>query len=145
MNKERFEYRYEFANGDVKEFSITSLNGLSRDEMEQWIPLLKEMDREERNNNQRESRRHVSLDAYDRDDNRVESNWNGYEQVDVESSWSAILHDMTERERCIAEMFFWQGYSQREIADLFGICQQRAAQIVRRIRKKAKKKRNYFS
>ena len=64
MSKETFEYRYEFANGDVMEFSISNDNGLSEEGVRKWVPLLRGMDRSERNNNQKERRRHCSLDAY---------------------------------------------------------------------------------
>ena len=72
--KEKIEYRYEFANGDVVELRI-SKSGSEGDEKygitSEWLELLLDLDRREYNNNQTETRRHVSLNALPQDDNPI--------------------------------------------------------------------------
>ena len=54
--------RYVFCNEEV-EIEVS----------EEWGAIILDMDREERNNNQTESRRHCSLDALDQDGNNIPS------------------------------------------------------------------------
>jgi len=72
--KEKIEYRYEFANGDVVELR-NSRNGSADDDkngiISEWLELLLNLDRREYNNNQTETRRHCSLNAMDQDDNQI--------------------------------------------------------------------------
>ena len=72
--KEKIEYRYEFANGDVVELRI-SRSGAAGEEKDgissEWLELLLDLDRREYNNNQTETRRHCSLNAMDQDDNQI--------------------------------------------------------------------------
>ena len=63
------KYSYTFANGETKEIEVS----------EEWAAVVMELDRQTYNLNQKETRRHCSLDAYNLDDSLLPSG------VDVEA------------------------------------------------------------
>lgn len=139
MDKERFEYRYEFANGDVMMFSISNENGLSKGDIRKWVPLLRGMDRSERNNNQKERRRHCSLDAYNLNGElfHAKDGFDGYREDEL---WKELSHNLTMREKLIGELYFRNGCKAAEIGELLGITERYAQHLIRRIRRKILKK-----
>ena len=140
--KEKIEYRYEFANGDVVELRI-SRNGSADDDKNgitsEWLELLLDLDRREYNNNQAETRRHVSLNAMDQDDNQIPTEKDLFGEFYEEETWREMCKVLTERERLIGDMFFRQGYKQKELAKIFEVNEARMSQIIRKIRKKLEK------
>lgn len=137
--KEKIEYRYEFANGDVVELRI-SRSGAAGEEKDgissEWLELLLDLDRREYNNNQTETRRHVSLNAMDQDDNQIPTEKDLFGEFYEEETWREMCKVLTERERLVGDLFFRQGYKQKELAKIFEVNEARMSQIIRKIRKK---------
>ena len=140
--KEKIEYRYEFANGDVVELKI-SRSGDDNDNgsgiTSEWLELLLELDRREYNNNQNETRRHCSLNALDQDDNQIPTEKDTFDEFYEEETWREMCKVLTERERLVGDLFFRQGYKQKELAKIFEVNEARMSQIIRKIRKKLEK------
>lgn len=140
--KEKIEYRYEFANGDVVELRI-SKSGSAGDEKNgissEWLDLLLDLDRREYNNNQTETRRHVSLNALDQNDNQIPNEKDALEELYEEETWKEMCKVLTEREKLVGDLFFRQGYKQKELAKIFEVNEARMSQIIRKIRKKLEK------
>ena len=97
--KEKIEYRYEFANGDVVELRISrsgaggeEKNGISSE----WLELLLDLDRREYNNNQTETRRHCSLNAMDQDDNQIATEKDAFADFYEEETWKEMCKALTE-------------------------------------------------
>lgn len=140
--KEKIEYRYEFANGDVVELKISRSGGAGEEKngiSEEWMEMLLDFDRREYNNNQTETRRHISLNAADKDDNQFPMEKDAFDDFYEEEIWNEMCKVLTERERVIGDLFFRQGYKQKEIAKIFEVNEARMSQIIRKIRKKLKK------
>ena len=140
--KEKIEYRYEFANGDVVELRI-SRNGSGSDDKNgitaEWLEMLLDLDRREYNNNQTETRRHCSLESFNQDETLLASEKDGFEEFYEEETWKEMCKVLTERERLVGDLFFRQGYKQKELAKICGVNEARMSQIIRKIRKKLKK------
>ena len=88
--KEKIEYRYEFANGDVVELRISKSGSVGDEKYgitSEWLELLLDLDRREYNNNQTETRRHVSLNALDQDDNQIPNEKDLFEEFYEEETW----------------------------------------------------------
>lgn len=140
--KEKIEYRYEFANGDVMELRI-SRNGSAGDDKSgitaEWLEMLLDLDRREYNNEHAETRRHVSLNALDRDDNQIPLEKDVFENFYEEEMWKEMCKELTEREKIIGDLYFRQGYKQNELMKIFGVNKARMSSIIRNIRKKLKK------
>lgn len=140
--KEKIEYRYEFSNGDVVELRISRSGNGSDDKngiTAEWLELLLDLDRREYNNEHAETRRHVSLNALDQDDNQIPLEKDAFEEFYEEETWAEMCKCLTEREKIIGDLYFRQGYKQKEIAEIFEIDFTRVAHILGRIRKKLKK------
>lgn len=140
--KEKIEYRYEFANGDVVELRISKSGSVGDEKYgitSEWLELLLDLDRREYNNNQTETRRHVSLNALDQDDNQIPNEKDLFEEFYEEETWKEMCKVLTERERLVGDLFFRQGYKQKELAKIFEVNEARMSQIIRKIRKKLKK------
>ena len=140
--KEKIEYRYEFANGDVVELRISRSDAADEEKSgisSEWLELLLDLDRREYNNNQTETRRHCSLNAMDQDDNQIPSAKDDFGVFYEEQTWLEMCKVLTEREQLIGDLFFRQGYKQRELAKIFGVNEARMSQIIRKIRKKLEK------
>ena len=139
--KEKIEYRYQFVNGDVVELRI-SRNGSGSDDKNgitsEWLELLMDLDRREYNNEHAETRRHVSLNALDQNDNQIPIEKDAFEEFYEEETWAEMCKYLTEREKVIGDLYFRQGYTQPEIAKIFGINRPRVTQIITKIRKKLK-------
>lgn len=140
--KEKIEYRYEFANGDVVELKI-SRSGDCNDNRSgitsEWLELLLDLDRREYNNNQTETRRHCSLNALDQDDNQIPTEKDIFDEFYEEETWREMCKVLTERERLVGDLLFRQGYKQKELAKIFEVNEARMSQIIRKIRKKLEK------
>lgn len=140
--KEKIEYRYEFANGDVVELKIkrSGVAGEEKNEISsEWLELLFDLDRREYNNEHAETRRHCSLDAFNQDETLFASERDEFETFYEEETWKEMCKLLTEREKIIGDLYFRQGYKQVEIARIFELDYTRISQILQKIRKKLKK------
>lgn len=140
--KEKIEYRYEFSNGDVVELRISRSGNGSDDKngiTAEWLEMLLDLDRREYNNNQTETRRHCSLNAMDQDDNQIATEKDAFADFYEEETWKEMCKVLTERERLVGDLFFRQGYKQKELAKIFEVNEARMSQIIRKIRKKLEK------
>lgn len=140
--KEKIEYRYEFANGDAVEVKIRrsgdgddNKSGITSE----WLEFLLDLDRREYNNNQTETRRHCSLNALDQDDNQIPTEKDAFDEFYEKEIWKEMCKVLTERERLVGDLFFRQGYKQKELAKIFEVNEARMSQIIRKIRKKLEK------
>ena len=133
------EYRYEFANGEVKEFSITQTNGLDTGELVKWVSILNDLDRQEYNNEKREHRRHLSLDAYDRDDNLLPSDRDGFEEYQEALLWSVLREELTEKEAIAFDLFHRKAFTVSEIKEILDVNTPRVYALISAARKKLKK------
>ena len=135
----KIEYRYEYANGEV--VILTAEGGVadrSHQISEEWLRILEELDRLDYNNNQKEKRRHCSLNACDPDDYYFAAEHDAFEELERDITWEQMKKKLTEREQHIGEMYFIEGYKASEIAGIFEITPRRVQQIIRTIQKKLK-------
>jgi len=91
---------------------------------EKWSSILIELDRQTHNIDQRETRRHVSLDAYNLDDALLPSDTDissEYERKEsVNAMTRAMEHLLPEQSRLVRQVFF-EGISPSEIARCEGV------------------------
>ena len=102
--------RYQFVNGDVSEIEVDDALG----------EVLLDLDRQEYNNNRKESRRHYSLESriYESEDYGSEDE-NLSRFADLESIRSAML-ELTPRQRICVYAYFFEGKKYTEIAVNWG-------------------------
>lgn len=131
---EELKYRYEFVDGTSVILDLSNDDPISK----QWLELLLDMDRQERNNTQTEHRRHCSLDAYQRKGQVIPSPYTGFEELEERFTWNDICNTLSAREQEIGNLYFRKGLTQMELAKRFGLSQQRIAVILAAIRKKSK-------
>lgn len=120
-------YTYEFCTEQIE---ITGIDP-------EWIKVLEDMDREERNNTQRERRRHVSLDALDPAGDKLESGEDIESLMAAAELIDAIQQALTDRQLMVFELRFCQGLSGAETARELGVSPCTVAEISRSIRRKA--------
>lgn len=118
-------YQYEFANGDVVSMPL----------LEEWTALLRELDRQEENNNQMERRRHCSLERYNRYDNQFPQPHDTFEEVEERDTWDQMCRYLTRQEALIGDLYFRKSYLQQDIADCLDLSQGRVAQTIQHVRK----------
>lgn len=137
--KEKIEYRYKFVNGDVVELKI-SRSSFERESKNvitpEWLSLLIDLDRTEYNNEHTETRRHCSLNAFDREDNLIPMKKDVFEEFYEEETWNEMCNVLSKREKYIGDLYFRKGYTQPEIAKILRVHRSRITQIITKIRKK---------
>ena len=131
----KLEYTYKFADGN----SVTLMAvGECADERrlisEKWLELLEEMDREERRNDHRETRRHCSLERRDPKGKYLVAGSGGEDELERLVSWTAFCQMLSKREIFVAEKAFIEGYSPEEIAEMTGSSGRRIQQILQELR-----------
>lgn len=121
--------RYQFVNGDVSEIEVDDELG----------EVLLDMDRQEYNNNRKESRRHYSLESriYEGEDYGSEDE-NLSRFADLESIRSAML-ELTSRQLICVYAYFFDGKKYTEIARELGIHESTVRESVRSALKKLEK------
>lgn len=124
------EYQYEFANGDVSVLHIP----------DDWCALLRELDRQEANNNQTEHRRHCSLEEYNRYDSQFPLPHDAYEQIEERDTWEDMRKHLTEQEALVGDLYFRKGYLQQDLACCLCLSQSRIAQIIIGIQEKLQRR-----
>lgn len=135
------EYAYTYANGDIYNLTIGDGKGQVSEE---WIRILQDIDREEYNNNQTESRRHCSLNALDPDEYYLPAEHDGFDEMEMFHAWEILKDYLTDREQMIGEDYFIWGYTPKEIAYGTDLSERRIQQIIKEIQKKLKKIQNHF-
>ena len=113
--------KYEFANESV-EIEVD----------ETWGAVLIELDRQEHNNNQTETRRHCSLDAYNLDDGDLgitEDNRRLY----------AAIKKLEPRQQYLVEQVYFAGRKQIDLAKEEGVSHVAITYALQRAVKKLKK------
>ena len=124
--------KYEFVNEAVE-----------IDVDEKWAEVLMELDREEYNNDKKESRRHLMLDpsqdatAWTIDEEDPEEAI--IEMLDSRKDLEFIMSILNEKQKKLIEALFIEGLSQSEYAEKNGIKQASISQQLETIRKKLKK------
>lgn len=146
MINNKNEYSYKFVTGEV--IVLKTDNCTCENEghflSEQWIEQLQNLDREEYNNNHKETRRHCSLEAYNLDDTLLASSKDYFGVFDEKNLWNELSTSLTYRQKMIGDLYFRQGYTQNELAKALGVSQVRINQIIADIRKKLVKYQNDF-
>lgn len=121
--------RYQFVNGDVSEIEVDDALG----------EVLLDLDRQEYNNNRKESRRHYSLESriYEGEDYGSEDE-NLSRFADLESIRSA-MRELTPRQHLCVYAYFFEGKKYTEIARELGIHESTVRESVRSALKKLEK------
>ena len=121
--------RYQFVNGDVSEIEVDDVLG----------EVLLDLDRQEYNNNRKETRRHYSLESriYEGEDYGSEDE-NLSRFADLESIQSA-MRELTSRQRICVYDYFFDGKKYTEIARELGIHESTVRESVRSAMKKLEK------
>lgn len=123
--------KYEFANETI-EIEVD----------EDWGAVLIDMDRQEHNNNQTETRRHCSLEAYNLDGNLVPSD------EDLEADFLitedhkrlyAAIKKLEPRQQYLIEQVYFAGRKKTDIAREEGVSHVAIVTAVQRAVKKLKK------
>lgn len=121
--------RYQFVNGDVSEIEVDDALG----------EVLLDLDRQESNNNRKETRRHYSLESriYEGEDYAAEDE-NIRNFGDSETIRSA-MQKLTPRQRMCVYAYFFEGKKYTEIAGELGIHESTVRESVRSALKKLEK------
>ena len=137
--KEKLEYTYLFANGDIVTLSA---KGVETNECEgiskKWIALLEEMDRKEERNNHSETRRHCSIEKRDPKGKVLVAKMGGLDELEALVTWTGFYQTLSNREAFVAQKAFIEGLSTREIALMVGRSVRRTQEIIQALRKKYK-------
>ena len=84
----------------------------------------------------------VNVDFFEINPSEKTENEMSLEEIEEfyeEETWREMCKVLTERERLIGDLFFRQGYKQKELAKIFEVNEARMSQIIRKIRKKLEK------
>lgn len=119
------EYQYQFADGETVTLQLPK----------EWVKLLRELDRQEKNNNQTERRRHCSLEQYNRYGNQFPLLHDTFEAVEAQDTWEQTCRHLTKQEALICNLYFRKGFLQQDIADCLDLSQGRVAQSIQHVRK----------
>ena len=123
--------RYEFVNGEVSEIEVDE--GLGE--------LLVDFDREQYNNDHKETRRHCSLEAYNLDDGLLPSDENVEQRIlQAERDgqlYDALAHLNADQQELVRAIFF-KGMSVSEYGKRHGISQPAVSQRKIAVLKKLK-------
>ena len=125
--------KYEFTDGTINEVEVT----------EEFYALYEELENEEKRNNKRETRRHISLNylndnGIDFTDNSADPYFALVRREDEERIHKAIL-TLSTKQRALIEKVFNANMSLREISRQTGISHQALSQQLATIFKKLKK------
>ena len=125
--------KYEFVTGEVAEIEVD----------EKWGKILEDLDFEEKMNDRKETRRHVSLDTG--------AEWSDWlitdddpegdiiEMIETRRDLTKALSVLSENQIKLVKALFVEGFSQEEYAEKNGVTQVAIARQLDRIRKKLKK------
>ncbi len=121
---------YKYVTGETVEVEVS----------EEWSKILIELDREEYNNNQTETRRHES---YEDEGEWAVDNYSdidtAMERKELTRKYEKTMGKMTDKQMHVIENVFMESMSKAEYAEKFGISRQAVSERVKCIRKKIKK------
>jgi RNA polymerase sigma factor (sigma-70 family) len=123
---------YQFANGEISEIEVSDELG----------EILLGLDRQERNNDRRETRRHVSLDGMDYEGGFFSSDSDTADQVALNMELDALrraMDTLTPQQRDLVRKVFFDGRSIASIAREEGVTKQSVHERVQRILSRIKK------
>lgn len=109
---------------------------------EKWLEILREMDREEYNSNQKETRRHVELDI-----SRDKSQWLDNNEEPIEDTICRLetaealdeaIATLTAKQRDVFMAIQFYGFSIGEVAEVKGISKQAVAKSLAQAKRKLK-------
>ena len=109
---------------------------------EKWAAVLEELDRQEFNNNQTETRRHVSHSHGDDGEWMIEDKdpeESILEMISCRANLNKAFEILNENQRRLINALFVQGLSQEEYAEKNGVTRVAIARQLNRIRQKLKK------
>ena len=109
---------------------------------EKWAAVLEEMDREEFNNNQTETRRHVSYSHGDDGEWMIEDDdpeENIIEMMSCNEDVKKLFNVLSEKQRRLIRDLYVIGLTQAECAEKYGVRQAAIAQQLATIKNKLKK------
>lgn len=125
--------KYEFVTGETAEVEVSA----------EIAKLCIELDREEYNNNQAETRRHCCLDtALDHSDWLAldkEDSYNKYIAKEEASRMQQAMSELTAAQRDLIANVFQNEMPYKQYAEKIGVSPSAVSQQIRRIRKKLKK------
>lgn len=125
--------KYEFVTGEVAEIEVD----------EKWGKIIEDLDFEEKMNDRKETRRHVSLDTG--------AEWSDWlitdddpegdiiEMIETRKDFDRAMSFLNEKQRELMHALFVEGKTQAECAVKNGVRQAAIAQQLETIRKKLKK------
>ena len=122
------KFKYKF-NNETIEIEVT----------EEWGNILLDLDRQERNNNQTEKRRHCSLNALDQDDNLLPADGDFERDFLDDDELRQHLDKLSPRQRYLLVEIHINGRSQTEIAAEEGVSVAAVHQALKRAEEKFKK------
>lgn len=124
--------KYEFVDGNV-ELEVS----------DEWASVLAELDRQERNNDKKEKRRHYSLEArtyegadYAVEDKGISALFEGL--GDAERLNEALTH-LSSKQQALIRAIYFEGISVTKYAERLGVTKGAVSQQLKTIRKKIKK------
>ena len=109
---------------------------------DKWITILKEMDRLEFNNNQTETRRHASLEAFNLDDALFPSDEDiaaDFEMKEQNTALYSAIEKLKPKQQKLIEAVYFEGISISDYAKKAGVSQQAISQQLYTIRTNLKK------
>lgn len=128
-----FAYRYHFSNGET----------ISIDVSDDWGEILIDLDRQEYNNNHKETRRHYSLEGkvyegmdYAAEDSGLETLFAG--PTDEERLRTAIRQLSRDQQEMVQAIFF-ENVSVNDYAARMGVTQSAISHRLQTVKKKLKK------
>lgn len=122
------KFKYQF-NNETVEIEVA----------EEWGTILLDFDRQERNNNQTEKRRHCSLNALDRDDNLLPADGDFTVDMTDKAEIVFFFEQLSPRQRYLLEEVHMNGRSRTEIAAEEGVSVAAVGQALKRAEQAFKK------
>jgi len=126
------KYTYKFADGTSAEVDVVS------DEM---AAELKEQDRLEYNNNQTETRRHASLEAFNLDGGLFPSEMDVEAEIQLKEQTSNLhtaIKKLSQSQQGLVNAVYFRGISVSEYAKLRGVAQPAISQRLKTVYKRLK-------
>ena len=122
------KFKYQF-NNETVEIDVT----------DNWGAILFDFDRQEKNNNQTEKRRHCSLNALDQDDNLLPSSGDFSKAFAEKEEIIFFLEQLLPRQRYLLEQVHMHGRHLSKIAAEEGVSVAAISQALKRAEKAFKK------
>ena len=121
-SKNRKEFVYKFADGET--IVLTADDNSTNDDAHhvpvEWIDILRDAERKIYNNEQKETRRHCSMEAMSPDfPDRFR--FREEEEDDMETVWATLSKCLTTLQAAIGKLYFVDGATREQIAAYFSV------------------------